>query len=154
MRPVTTTPTLVRPVVTLLLALCLVGAGLLGNAAPASALTTKEARLVALINNARHNHGLRALSPRTDLNTYARRHARAMADRGYLYHTSNFTVIRGWCAIAENVAYNYSVYRVHRAFMNSAGHRANILGRYRGVGVGIVVVGNRLWVTEIFRRPC
>ena len=38
--------------------------------------------------------------------------------------------------------------------MNSSAHRANILDRrWRGVGVGVVKSGGRLWVTEIFRQP-
>jgi uncharacterized protein YkwD len=40
---------------------------------------------------------------------------------------------------------------VHKKFMNSSGHRANILGtQYHKVGVGIVARKGKLWVTEIF----
>jgi uncharacterized protein YkwD len=56
--------------------------------------------------------------------------------------------------IGENIAYNASVRRVHRAFMRSPGHRANILNPHiRRVGVGIVERAGQLWVTEIFTKP-
>ena len=85
---------------------------------------------------------------------YARSHSRAMAARGDLYHTSNFSVICCWSAIAENIGYGGSVPTLHRAFMASPPHRANLLNRrLRQVGIGIVVEGNRLWITEVFRRP-
>jgi hypothetical protein len=36
--------------------------------------------------------------------------------------------------------------------MNSSGHRANILGDYNYVGVGVASDGDVLWVTVIFMR--
>lgn len=120
----------------------------------ASALTTREARMVTRINDARAAHGLRPLRVRSDLTDHARAHSRAMARRGYLYHTRDFRVLCCWSAIAENVGYGSTVRVVHRAFMGSRGHRANILDRgSRGVGVGIVYARGRLWVTEVFRDP-
>ena len=38
--------------------------------------------------------------------------------------------------------------------MASPHHRVNILDRsMREVGVGVVVLNGRLWVTELFRQP-
>lgn len=120
----------------------------------ASAATYRERVLIAKINQARAAHGLRALTPRADLMSYARAHSRRMASRGYLYHTSNFRVICCWSSIGENVGYSGTIPNVHRAFMNSNGHRANVLSRgKRGVGVGVIHYRGRLWVTEVFRAP-
>ena len=40
---------------------------------------------------------------------------------------------------------------LYEAFMDSAGHRANILERrFRRVGIGVYAHGGFLWVTMIF----
>ena len=44
---------------------------------------------------------------------------------------------RGWTRAAENVAYGYNVTSVVDAWMNSPGHRANILGDFTHIGVGV-----------------
>lgn len=141
------------PLAAAVLSLVLAG-GTLVAAPTASATTTREARLVAMINHARVRHGLAPLHLRAGLVRYARRHSRSMAAQGDLFHTANFSVICCWSMVGENIGYNSTVRRMHRAFMASPGHRANVLERrYRQVGVGIVKKGDRLWVTEIFRRP-
>ncbi|HEU4347175.1 MAG TPA: CAP domain-containing protein [Actinoplanes sp.] len=124
------------------------------GAAPASAVTTREAAMLAKINNARAAHGLRPLRLSGELTTLARTHSRQMASSTTLFHTASFSSICCWSAIAENVGMGDSVSTVHRALMRSSSHRSNILnGRMRQVGVGIVAVNGRIWVTEIFRRP-
>jgi uncharacterized protein YkwD len=126
----------------------------LAGAPAASATTTREGRLLTRITEARAAHGLRALRLSSDLSGYARGHSREMSVRRTLFHTSNFGVLCCWSAIAENVGVAYSVGGVHRAFMGSTPHQANILDRrMRAVGIGVVESGGRLWVTEIFRRP-
>ena len=143
-------PSLLTLVATLAVA---AGAALVG-AAPASAVTTREAAMLSKINNARAAHGLRPLKLSGELSTLARSHSRQMASSSSLFHTASFSSICCWSAIAENVGTGDSVGTVHRAFMHSSAHRDNILdGRMRQVGVGIVAVGGRIWVTEIFRRP-
>jgi len=63
-------------------------------------------------------------------------------------------VVTNWQYVGENVGYGPDALTVHVAFMNSPAHRANILDRdYTEVGVGAVVVGDRVWVAEVFRRP-
>jgi uncharacterized protein YkwD len=129
-------------------------AGSLVAPAGAAATSNRETALLAKINHARAAHGLRLLRPRANLMRYAGQHSAAMAARHDLYHTTNFGVVCCWSMIGENIAYNSSVRRVHRAFMGSPGHRANILNpRMRRVGVGIVNRGGTLWVTEIFTKP-
>ena len=120
---------------------------------PASAATTVELAFVTKINAERKLRGLRALPPRSYLTTKAHQHSAAMARRGRLYH-SNLSNICCFRAVAENVGVGYTVAGVHRALMGSSAHRANILDRrWRGVGVGVVKSGGRLWVTQIFRQP-
>jgi uncharacterized protein YkwD len=138
----------------LLTAAVLVASTAFVGAAPASAMTTREARMVAKINTARANHGLPALQISPELMTAARSHTVAMAASRTLFHTASFSVVCCWTAIAENVGRGFTVREVHRALMHSAPHRANILdGRMRQVGVGVVSSGGQLWVTEVFRQP-
>jgi uncharacterized protein YkwD len=113
-----------------------------------------ERGLVARINTARKARGLHTLAVRDDLRRHARVHSAAMARRGYLFHTRDFNVICCWRSIGENVAYGYSATSIHRMFMNSSGHRANILSaNKRHVGVGVRIEGDTFWVTEVFRQP-
>jgi hypothetical protein len=43
--------------------------------------------------------------------------------------------------------------RLHLAFMNSTGHRANILDTaYTHVGLGVVVEGSTIWVAQVFMQ--
>jgi uncharacterized protein YkwD len=124
------------------------------TSASAATRSDIERRLVAKINASRVYHGLVPLRVRDGLRDYSRRHSAAMAGSRTLYHTSNFSVICCWSAIAENIAYGYSARSIHRMFMNSPGHRANILNpRMRHLGVGVKISGGRIWVTEVFRDP-
>jgi uncharacterized protein YkwD len=124
-------------------------------AAPAAeAGTSLEARLIEKINNTRARHGLAGLRHKPALSDYARGHSASMSRQRSLFHTSDFTVICCWSAIAENVGMADTVRGVHRAFMRSPAHRANVLdGGKKAVGVGIVRSGGKIWVTEIFKRP-
>jgi uncharacterized protein YkwD len=144
-----------HPIRTLLLSFALASAlsvSLLAGT-PASAATTLELAFVTKINAARTAHGLLALPARSYLTYKAHQHSAAMAKRAKLYH-SDLSNIGCYTAVAENVGVGYTVYSIHKAFMNSTYHRANILDRrWRGVGVGVVKSGGRLWVTEIFRQP-
>ena len=138
---------------TLALALTAVLTGAL-TAAPAGA-TTAEDSLTARLNGARSDHGVPSLATRSDLVAVARAQATRMADSGTLYHNPNLTTdVTNWRWVGENVGYGPDVQTVHVAFMNSDGHRANILDTdYTEVGVGVVERGDRVWVAEVFRRP-
>jgi uncharacterized protein YkwD len=136
------------------LALALTATVLTGPAPASAATSSREARMVAQVNASRVAHGLAALRPMPGMMSYARRHAHAMANRGVLYHTSNFAVICCWSRVAENIGYGSSVSGLHRSFLNSPLHRANLLDpAMRQVGIGIVESGGQLWITEVFRRP-
>ena len=124
------------------------------GASPAMATTTREAKMLAKINHARANHGLRPLTASPDLMAAARGHAVSMAGARTLFHTASFSSLCCWDTIGENVGYGFTVRGLHSQFMHSAPHRANILdSRMRQVGVGIVKRNGALWVTEVFRDP-
>jgi uncharacterized protein YkwD len=138
----------------LLVALLVVACTALVGVSPASGTTTREARLLEKINHVRATHGLPPLHASEDLMVAARRHTSAMIDVGALFHTASFTALCCWRAVGENVTYGYSVRGVHRQFMGSPPHRANILDPgMNQVGVGIIERAGTLWVTEVFRDP-
>ena len=123
-----------------------------GLALPAQAGT--EGSFLSKINASRSAAGLPPMSMHSDLVPRARSHSAAMMNAGSVYHSSNLgSVTSGWEALAENVGVGPTVDSLHDAFMNSAGHRRNILGNYNHVGVGVSQSENgQLWVTMIFMR--
>ena len=53
----------------------------------------------------------------------------------------------------ENVAVNVSIPGANSGLMGSPRHRANILSReFNAVGIGVVWIGNQVWVTQDFAR--
>ena len=122
-----------------------------GMALPAHA--GAEGDFLSKINASRSAAGLPPVSMHSDLVPDARNHSAEMMAAGQIYHTSNLAgVASGWEALAENVGAGPSVDSLHSAFMNSSGHRANILGDYNYVGVGVASDGEVIWVTVIFMR--
>ena len=113
--------------------------------------SNKEKAFVRKINASRDNNGLRNLKPDRHLSRVARAHTNAMVRDWNLYHTPNLGgKVTRWNRLGENVGYGSRVGSLHRAFMASPGHRDNILGRYRWVGIGTRKVDGRLWVTVVF----
>ena len=115
-----------------------------------------ESDFVARINSERASRGLPSLTVRSDLVGVARDHSQEMAASGDLYHNPNLgSDVKNWQRVAENVGVGYGVSSLHGAFMDSTGHRANILDdRVTEIGVGVEVDGDgRIWVTQIFRLP-
>jgi uncharacterized protein YkwD len=118
---------------------------------PAVAVSDREDQLYSLISRARSGRGLASLQLNEELSALARSHSDRMADQGDLFHTPCLSCrIDIGKVLAENVGFGYSVRQVHRMLMRSAGHRANLLGGFDRVGVGVVKRGARYWVTEIF----
>lgn len=141
-----------------LIAVAVALTALIGSAAvsagPAGA-TSVEDVFTTKINQARAARGIPKLTTRGGLVTVARNWAATMASQSKLYHNPRLTsAVSNWQYVGENIGYGPDALTVHVAFMNSPGHRANILDRdYSEVGVGAVVVGDRVWVAEVFRRP-
>jgi uncharacterized protein YkwD len=106
------------------------------------------------INNARGAVGAHRLQLDRELSKVARRHALEMDNRNSLYHTPSSKLrwrVTRWRRLGENVGAGQNVLSLHQAFMNSPGHRANVLDRgFRHVGVGVHQDKNYMWVTVIF----
>jgi uncharacterized protein YkwD len=104
-------------------------------------------------NKARGSLGKLRLDPQ--LSKVARVHTRAMTRRNLLFHSSSSQLSRrvtNWILLGENVGYGSTVASLHRAFMGSPPHRANIRrGRFRHVGIGVRRRHGRMWVTAIFQ---
>lgn len=135
-------------------ALC-TGLALTGGA-PAMAGGDEAAAFVEAINASRASlAGAEALQVQGDLARVAADHAAAMAAKGSIHHNPSLgQQVTGWEVVGENVGVGPDVDTLHRAFLDSPSHRANLLdGRYREVGVGIVRTNGLLWVVEVFRKP-
>jgi uncharacterized protein YkwD len=110
-------------------------------------------------NRERARHGLDPLKPSTALDHAAQEHADDMSARGYFSHDTkggpSWAVRigrhyeRAGRAIAENIAFGQRNAReVVRAWMNSPGHRRNILDAdMTRMGVGFAKKGRR-WVQD------
>ena len=118
-----------------------------------------EKEVVELINEIRKEYGLSELKINTELCAVARAKSKDMKDNNYFSHTSPtygspFDMMKtfgiSYRTAGENIAMGYSTPKaVVNAWMNSEGHRANILnGSYKEIGMGHVSSGN-YW-TQMF----
>ncbi|ADU30618.1 CAP domain-containing protein [Evansella cellulosilytica] len=106
-----------------------------------------EQRVIALTNEQRRNNGLSELQADSSLSNVARTKSTDMQENNYFSHTSPtygspFDMIRdfgvSYNAAAENIAQGQQTpEQVVDAWMNSQGHRENILnGNFTHIGVG------------------
>ena len=113
-----------------------------------------ERKFAQKMNRARINQGKIKLSLDPEASRVARKHTYEMANKKSLYHTPTSLLawrITRWSVLAENIGAGDSVKSLHRAFMDSPDHTANILSSsFRHVGIGTVRRGGRLWVTVVF----
>jgi uncharacterized protein YkwD len=122
------------------------GTGSSGQTGTPSA--SDEQQALTLLNQDRAKNGLTALKSNSQLTALARTYAQDMINRGYFSHynpegQSPFDRMSkagiSYKTAGENLAINASVTAAETAFMNSSGHRANILNNsYTDVGVGVV----------------
>jgi uncharacterized protein YkwD len=114
-----------------------------------------DSAVLCLVNAERRRHGLRALKNNARLRRAADRHSSDMVRRHYFDHRSpsggdvvararsaRYIRSSGSWQVAENIAWGSgrlgTPTAIVRAWMNSAGHRANILrGSLREAGVGV-----------------
>ncbi|MBO4206358.1 CAP domain-containing protein [Micromonospora echinofusca] len=119
-----------------------------------------EQQVVTLVNQERAKAGCGAVTINANLATAAQLHSDDQAARQQMSHTgsdgSDF-VQRAKRAgyqypIGENVAMGYeTAAAVMDGWMNSPGHRANILNcDARAIGVGVATGGGRLYWTQVF----
>lgn len=118
----------------------------------------ESATVVNAVNAARAAAGLPPLQVDWSMSVFAQEHSIAMAGAAALYHTPNLAaaataVAPGWTQFGENVGEGPTVPSVDDAFMASPEHRANILGSYDLLGVGVVnTVDGTAWITEEFAQ--
>ena len=134
------------------------------HVAPSAAnLPVVRAAVLCLHNRARSAHGLPRLAAHAKLRSAAARHSADMVRAGYFAHTARggadladrilgtgYGRRASW-SLGENIAYGRrgqaSAAAIHRTWMTSPAHRANILRReFREVGIGIALgapVGRR-----------
>lgn len=118
-----------------------------------------ENEVVRLVNEHRAQNGLKPLEANWELSRIARYKSQDMVDNRYFSHTSPtygspFQMIKAfglsYRTAGENIAYGQKTPQaVVNAWMNSSGHRANILNAsYTKIGVGYVANGH-YW-TQMF----
>ena len=107
-------------------------------------------------NVQRSHHGRATLRGAKCLDTFAERQARAMAKRHKIYHQDLVPILKTCklSTVGENVAYGYpNGKKVVSAWMDSPGHRANILNRkYRLIAVGAYYSNGSWYVAQLFGR--
>ncbi|WP_418223199.1 CAP domain-containing protein [Clostridium isatidis] len=128
-----------------------------------------EQAIFARVNQERAAAGLPALSYNNTMEHYARIKSQDMGDRGYFNHTNpegqlitaqmqaDGVSYRAW---GENIAYisgmsgnSQLATKFMDNWMNSSGHRANILStNFTSIGVGVYKIGNTYYATQEFYK--
>jgi uncharacterized protein YkwD len=132
--------------------------------APAAGNTSYEQQVLVIVNAERAKAGCKPLAYNAKLTTAARKHSQDMATNNYFSHTSQdgtsfATRITNagykWSGAAENIAKGQRTPAdVMNAWMNSAGHRANILNcGLKDLGVGLAYQGKTPIWTQDFGSP-
>jgi cysteine-rich secretory family protein len=125
---------------------------------------------VTMTNRARANAGLKALKVDSTLRSVARWRSKDMITRNYFSHDipgygkvwDKLNAI-GYCYVVagENIGWNnypddLATAAIQQAFMNSPGHRANIMGKtWDVIGIGAYKgpTGKKMW-TVLFADKC
>ena len=124
-----------------------------------STVLNYENEVIRLVNEIRVQNGLNPLTADWELSRVARYKSQDMKDNNYFSHNSPvygspFTMMKNfgisYRSAAENIAKGQRTPQaVVNGWMNSSGHRANILNAtYKKIGVGYVPSGN-YW-TQMF----
>jgi uncharacterized protein YkwD len=122
----------------------------------ASASSLDEVLLIDLVNQSRGEAGLAPLDPDLGLVIATRSHSTEMAAANELFHSTADQLgssTTGWLVLGENVGRGPNARAIHDGFMDSEGHRSNILGDFDSVGVGTATnPDGTLFVTVIFKE--
>jgi len=130
-----------------------------------SSTSTKDALaddVLKYTNQFRRSRGLAALEMRSDLNEIARRHSEDMASGRRSFGHSGYNqrenqvkrIIKPFYAMGENVACGAaSGKEVVSLWKTSTGHRRNMLGNYKYIGIGTARNSRGIiYYTQIFAR--
>ncbi len=140
----------------------LLTASLIAVSAPMSpagaGVTNQQENVRAQVNRTRDNNNLRGLTMHQVFADRAQNWARHLVACQCLEHRAGpYGAPAGWCAAAENVGRGWSLEQVHRAFLGSPPHKANILtGRFTHIGTGVAQDrGGEYFVVHAFMdRTC
>jgi uncharacterized protein YkwD len=124
-------------------------------------MSADESKMIDLVNQDRAANGLKPLTFDATLRAGALSHSQDMYKNNYFSHTS--PTLGGfserlqasgakYSAAGENIAKYGSVEAAEVGFMNSPGHKANILGDYTRVGIGIVNNQGTYYITQWFAK--
>lgn len=124
-------------------------------------LAQVQARILSDVNAARKAAKKKPLSRNSFLDTVATNWSKRQAKSAKMSHNPSYAsqIPPGWSAAGENVAYGQTPTKVNAAWMNSSGHRANILRTgYTHIGIGAACsASGRLYYTQVFgqytRKP-
>ena len=128
-----------------------------------------EQAIFQRVNQERSAAGLPALSYNTTMEHYARIKSKDMGDNGYFSHEdkqgnlitaqmkADGVSYRAW---GENIAYIQGINsnsalatKFMDNWMNSSGHRANILStNFSSIGIGVYKIGNTYYATQEFYK--
>jgi uncharacterized protein YkwD len=140
------------------------GGAITGNAASSSELNL-AAQVLVLVNQERANNGgLPPLVNNAAMAQVAYDHSWDMQNRSFFSHTNPggadpFDRMAGagisYSNAGENIAMGYATPAdVMTGWMNSSGHRANILNvNYTEIGIGVREGSGGPWWTQLFRKP-
>lgn len=120
-----------------------------------------ESEVLRLVNIERSKAGLSELKMNSKLSDVARMKSQDMADKNYFSHTSPtygspFDMMKkfgiSYTTAGENIAKGYAgAEAVMNGWMNSPGHKANILNpKFGTLGVGYVNKGGTTYWTQMF----
>ncbi|AWZ09844.1 hypothetical protein DRB89_41730 [Streptomyces sp. ICC4] len=135
-----------------------------GGAGGSSGESGAESAVLSLVNKERAAAGCGALTANAKLSAAARTYSDTMARSGVMSHTgpdgSTMTTRveaagYGWSRLGENIARGQAdAAAVMKAWMNSPGHKANILNcDFREIGIGLHQGDGGPWWTQNFGTP-
>jgi uncharacterized protein YkwD len=116
--------------------------------------------LYYLVNNERAANGLGPVGWHDQLGGLAQNWSNYMAGSGNYSHQNLDAILQdpaygGYNGLGENIIHGgcgISAGQMHQAWMNSDLHRANILGNFSAIGIGVACNGGDLYATEDFGR--
>jgi uncharacterized protein YkwD len=120
-----------------------------------------ETKLVALINDYRVSQGLNSLEVINHISFKSEEHNEYMIENKVVNHdyfeqrSNNIINVLGAERVGENIAYNYATAEAAmHAWLNSPGHKANIVGDYTHIGMSVSVDSEtgRKYYTNMFMK--
>jgi len=143
----------------LLILASVIGAPAVAAAPRTGEESAAEQQFLSLANSARSQSALAPLAGSSGWQGHARDHSDEMAASNSIFHDSNLSneaaSLGCWTKVGENVGRGPSVGAIHNGLMNSPTHRANILGDFDALGVGVKISAEgTVYVTQRFLKSC